>query len=33
MVQDGMRVTEMAQEIRYCLRTLQLNAKDLKVKS
>ena len=33
MVQDGMRVTEMAQEIRYCLRELQLNAKELKVKS
>ena len=33
MVQDGMRVTEMAQEIRYCLRELQLNAKELKLKS
>ena len=33
MVQDGMRVTELAQEIRYCLRELQLNAKELKVKS
>jgi predicted molibdopterin-dependent oxidoreductase YjgC len=27
MVQEGMRVTEMAQEIRYCLRALGLNAK------
>ena len=33
MVQDGMRVTEVAQEIRYCLRELQLNAKELKAKS
>ena len=24
MVQDGMRITEMAQEIRYCLRALGL---------
>ncbi len=29
MVQDGMRITEVAQEIRYCLRKLGL---DLKVK-
>ena len=29
MVQDGMRVTEVAQEIKYCLRKLGL---DLKVK-
>jgi predicted molibdopterin-dependent oxidoreductase YjgC len=29
MVEDGMRVTEVAQEIRYCLRKLGL---DLKVK-
>lgn len=27
MVQEGMRITEMAQEIRYCLRKLGLNAK------
>ncbi len=27
MVQDGMRVTEVAQEIRYCLRSLGLNVK------
>jgi len=27
MVEDGMRVTEMAQEIRYCLRKLGLKAK------
>ena len=27
MVQEGMRVTEMAQEIRYCLRKLGLNVK------
>lgn len=27
MVKEGMRVTEMAQEIRYCLRKLGLNAK------
>ncbi|HST78420.1 MAG TPA: 2Fe-2S iron-sulfur cluster-binding protein [Verrucomicrobiae bacterium] len=33
MVQEGMRVTEMTQEIRYCLRELQLNAKELKAKS
>lgn len=33
MVQEGMRVTEVAQEIRYCLRELQLNAKELKAKS
>ncbi len=32
MVQDCMRVAEMAQEIRYCLRNLQLNARELKVK-
>lgn len=25
MVQDGMRVTEVAQEIRYCLRKLKLD--------
>jgi predicted molibdopterin-dependent oxidoreductase YjgC len=30
MVQDGMRVTEVAQEIKYCLRKLAL---DLKVKA
>ena len=30
MVQDGMRVTEVAQEIKYCLRKLGL---DLKVKA
>ena len=29
MVQEGMRVTEMAQEIRYCLRKLGVNAKDV----
>ena len=29
MVEEGMRVTEVAQEIRYCLRKLEL---DLKVK-
>jgi hypothetical protein len=29
MVQEGMRVTEVAQEIKYCLRKLGL---DLKVK-
>jgi hypothetical protein len=29
MVQDGMRVTAMAQEIRYCLRKLNLNAKGI----
>ena len=27
MVQEGMRITEMAQEIRYCLRSLGLNKK------
>jgi predicted molibdopterin-dependent oxidoreductase YjgC len=27
MVQEGMRVTEVAQEIRYCLRKLGLNVK------
>lgn len=27
MVEEGMRVTEMAQEIRYCLRRLGLKAK------
>ena len=27
MVQEGMRVTEMAQEIRYCLRKLGVRAK------
>ncbi|PYP91591.1 MAG: hypothetical protein DMG65_07080 [Candidatus Angelobacter sp. Gp1-AA117] len=27
MVQDGMRITEMAQEIRYCLRELGLGKK------
>lgn len=27
MVQEGMRITEMAQEIRYCLRKLGLNEK------
>ena len=27
MVQEGMRITEMAQEICYCLRTLGLNEK------
>lgn len=27
MVQEGMRITEMAQEIRYCLRKLELNQK------
>lgn len=27
MVQEGMRVTEMAQEIRYCLRKLGLDVK------
>ena len=27
MVQEGMRVTQMAQEIRYCLRKLELNIK------
>lgn len=27
MVQEGMRITEMAQEIRYCLRELGLNSK------
>jgi predicted molibdopterin-dependent oxidoreductase YjgC len=27
MVEDGMRVTEMAQEIRYCLRKLGLKPK------
>jgi hypothetical protein len=27
MVQEGMRITEMAQEIRYCLRDLGLNSK------
>ncbi|MCU1310698.1 MAG: ferredoxin [Candidatus Angelobacter sp.] len=30
MVQDGMRVTEAAQEIRYCLRTLKLNPPEAK---
>jgi hypothetical protein len=25
MVQEGMRITEMAQEIHYCLRELGLN--------
>jgi hypothetical protein len=30
MVQEGMRVTEVAQEIKYCLRNLGL---DLKVKA
>jgi hypothetical protein len=30
MVQDGMRVTEVAQEIKYCLRKLEL---DLKIKA
>src|SRR5215831_20650834 len=29
MVQEGMRVTEMAQEIRYCLRKLGVKAKEL----
>jgi predicted molibdopterin-dependent oxidoreductase YjgC len=29
MVQDGMRVSAMAQEIRYCLRKLNLNAKGI----
>jgi hypothetical protein len=30
MVQEGMRITEMAQEIRYCLRELGLSSnKDL----
>ena len=28
MVQEGMRITEMAQEIRYCLKTLGLNSKN-----
>jgi predicted molibdopterin-dependent oxidoreductase YjgC len=28
MVQEGMRVTEMAQEIRYCLRNLGLGRSD-----
>ena len=27
MVQDGMRITEVAQEIKYCLRKLGLNLK------
>lgn len=27
MVKEGMRITEMAQEIRYCLRKLGLNGK------
>jgi hypothetical protein len=27
MVQEGMRVTEMAEEIRYCLRKLGLSKK------
>lgn len=27
MVQDGMRITEMAQEIRYCLRKLGVKTK------
>ena len=27
MVQDGMRITEVAQEIKYCLRKLELNLK------
>lgn len=27
MVQEGMRITEMAQEMRYCLRKLGLKAK------
>ena len=29
MVEEGMRVTEMAQEIRYCLRKLGVKAKPL----
>jgi len=28
MVQEGMRITEMAQEIRYCLRELGLKKQD-----
>jgi len=27
MVQDGMRVTEVAQELKYCLRKLEMNVK------
>src|SRR5437763_17027952 len=30
MVQNGMRVTEAAQELRYCLRTLKLNRPEAK---
>jgi NADH dehydrogenase/NADH:ubiquinone oxidoreductase subunit G len=30
VVKDGMRVTEAAQEIRYCLRTLKLNPPETK---
>jgi len=30
MVKDGMRITEAAQEIRYCLRTLKLNPPEAK---
>jgi predicted molibdopterin-dependent oxidoreductase YjgC len=32
MVQEGMRITEMAQEIRYCLRKLGVRAKSLEAK-
>jgi predicted molibdopterin-dependent oxidoreductase YjgC len=30
MVQEGMRITEMAQEIRYCLRELKLKKQEEK---
>ena len=33
MVQDGMRITEVAQEIRYCLRKLELELKVKETKS
>jgi hypothetical protein len=33
MVQEGMRVTEVAQEIKYCLRNLGLKLKVKEVKS
>jgi hypothetical protein len=33
VVKDGMRITEAAQEIRYCLRTLKLNPPQAKAES
>jgi len=32
LVQEGMRITEMAQEIRYCLRKLGVRTKSLETK-